>query len=410
MQNEVDVAIIGAGAAGLAAGVELARRGVSHLVLEARDRIGGRGHTALVEGFALDLGCGWLHSADQNPFVGEAARLDIRLDRSPPHWTKQAGNRDFPPEDQAGFGQALSALEDRISEAADEGRDVAASTLFDAGGRYAPLLNAFSAYYNGAEFDRISTVDYDAYEDSGVNWRAPDGYGALIAASGRAAAVVLKTPVTRIDRTGMRPVLRTPIGDLSAKVVIVTVPTSLIAAGDLAFIPDLPALREAAANLPLGLADKVFLHLDEPSLFEHESHLFGDPWRTDTGSYHLRPFGRPVIEAYLGGRHAQALEDAGPDAAAAFAVEELTSLVGEDLRRRLRPLAVTHWAHDPWSRGSYSHAAPGQAAARAALRAPHDERILVAGEAASAHSFSTAHGAAETGREAAAAAMAALGG
>lgn len=401
MQNEVDVAIVGAGAAGLAAGVDLARRGVSHLVLEARDRVGGRGHTTLVEGLALDLGCGWLHSADENPFVGEAARLGVQLDKSPPHWTKQAGNRDFSPGDQAAFGRALGALENRISEAAARGRDVAVSTLFDPADRYAPLLNAFSAYYNGAEFDCISTVDYDAYEDSGVNWRAPDGYGALIAESGREAAVVLKTSVSRIDRTGRRLVLQTSMGDLSARIVIVTVPTGLIAAGDLAFVPDLPALREAAADLPLGLADKVFLHLDEPSLFEAESHLFGDPWRTDTGSYHLRPFGWPVIEAYLGGRHAKALEDAGPEAAAAFAIDELTALVGEDLRRRLRPLAVTRWSHDPWSRGSYSHALPGKAAARAALRAPHDERILIAGEAASAHSFSTAHGAAETGREAA---------
>lgn len=408
MLNQVDVAVIGAGAAGLAAGTRLVQAGVSCLVLEARDRVGGRAHTRLIEGHALDLGCGWLHSADVNPFVGEATRLGFEIDKSPPHWSKQAGNRDFSPEDQAAFGRALGALDARIAHAAEQGRDQAVAELIDPADRFAPLLNAFSAYYNGAEFDQISTVDYDAYDDTDVNWRAPAGYGALVAASGRPAPVILQTPVTRIDRTGPRLTLSTPLGELSARLAIVTVPTGLIASGGLTFVPDLPALREACEGVPLGLADKVILHLDEPSLFAPESHLFGDPWRTDTGSYHLRPFGRPLVEAFLGGRHAKALEDAGPDAAAAFVIDELVGLVGEDLRRRLRPLAVTRWAHDPWARGSYSHALPGRAQARAALRAPHDERILIAGEAASPHSFSTAHGAAETGREAAEAAIAAI--
>lgn len=408
MLNEVDVAVIGAGAAGLAAGTRLAGGGVKCLVLEARDRIGGRAYTTLVEGHALDLGCGWLHSADVNPFVDEAKRLGFQIDKSPPHWTRQAGNRDFSPQDQAAFGQALSALEARIAQAAAEGRDHAVADLIDPADRFAPLLNAFSAYYNGAEFDRISTRDYDAYEDSDVNWRAPAGYGALIAEAGRPAPVVLQTPVSRVERTGRRLTLRTPMGDLSTKLAIVTVPTGLIATGELAFVPDLPALREACDGVPLGLADKVVLHLDEPTLVSPEGHLFGNPWRTDTGSYHLRPFGRPLVEAYLGGRHAKALEDAGPDAAVAFVIDELVGLVGEDLRRRLRPLAVTRWAHDPWSRGAYSHALPGRADARTALRAPHDDRILIAGEAASPHSFSTAHGAAQTGRAAAELAMSLL--
>jgi monoamine oxidase len=239
-----------------------------------------------------------------------------------------------------------------------------------------------------------------------VNWRCPQGYGALVAAAGAQAPVTLDCPVRRIDRSGTRLRLETDKGTLSAALAIVTVPTPLIARGDLSFVPDLPALREAAEGTPLGLANKVHLAVEDASVFEPESHLFGDPWRTATGSYHLRPFGRPLIEVYLGGAHARDLETQD---AAAFAIEELARLLGSDIRRRLRPLAVTAWGAEPWSLGSYSHALPGRAADRGRLTQTHDERILIAGEAASPHNFSTAHGAHETGREAAERALELLG-
>ncbi len=62
----IDVAVIGAGAAGISATQALAGRPLSVVVLEARDRIGGRAQTVEREGYGLDMGCGWLHSADEN--------------------------------------------------------------------------------------------------------------------------------------------------------------------------------------------------------------------------------------------------------------------------------------------------------------------------------------------------------
>lgn len=408
MLSEVDVAIVGAGAAGLAAAAALREAAVSVVTLEARDRIGGRGWTAQAGGWPLDFGCGWLHSADVNPFSKLAGQLGFEIDRTPPHWMRQAQNVRFPPAEQAQYRRAMEALEERAEAAAARGLDVAVSTLMEPGCPWNPLLDAFSSYYNGDEFDRISTLDYAAYADSGVNWRTPRGYGALIAASGGDAEVALETPVTRIDHAGARVRIETPKGEFFAAVVIVTVPTPLIAEGALAFTPDLPEVREAAAALPLGLANKVFLHLDEPGLFEPETHLTGDPSRTETGSYHLLPFGRPMIEAFLGGRHARALEAEGPGAASAFVIEELSGLIGAAFRTKARPIAETRWSADPWSRGAYSHALPGRAGARAVLARPVENRIFFAGEATSAHAFSTAHGAAESGRAAARLALAAL--
>jgi monoamine oxidase len=408
MRDEVDIAIIGAGAAGLAAAVALKDAPASLIVLEARTRIGGRAYTVDAAGFPLDAGCGWLHSADRNPFTRVAEELGVALDKTPPHWTRQSASRNFSREDQAAFAKALADLEQRIAAAADQ-PDAPVSSLMDPADPWFPLLNAFSAYYNGAEFDQVSIADYDAYDDSGINWRAVQGYGALIARFGQDAPVMLETPVTRLDHSG--PVLRleTPKGALRARLVIVTIPTPLIADGRLVFSPDLPEKRAAAAALPLGLADKVFLAIEGGQELPQDGHLFGAPRRTDTGSYHLRPFGRPVIETYLGGRHADLLETEGPGAAAAFAIEELVAELGSSLRARLSPLWVTAWRREPWSLGSYSHAVPGGAGARAVLAAPVDGRILFAGEACSARSFSTAHGAMLSGQAVAAQALGLLG-
>ena len=93
----------------------------------------------------------------------------------------------------------------------------------------------------------------------------------------------------------------------------------------------------------------------------------------------------------------------------AFAAEELAHLLGTSFRKRIAPLATSMWGADPWSRGAYSHALPGHAGDRARLAAPVEQRLFFAGEACSAHAYSTAHGAWQTGVAAAEAALAALG-
>jgi monoamine oxidase len=408
MQDEVDIAIIGAGAAGLGAAMALRKAPVSTLVLEARDRPGGRGWTARIEGLDLDLGCGWLHSANVNPLAALAEPLGFALDKSTPPWSRPPINP-VAPAQQAAFGRALDELEARIDAAAARGEDRPVAELMVPGDPLNPRLDAFSSYYNGAEFDRVSTLDFARFEDTGVNWRVRRGYGALIAALGAGAQLRLGAPVTTLDHAGPRLRLETPRGTVTARAAIVTAPSPMIADGRLAFRPDLPAHREAAAALPLGLADKVFLHLDGAEAFEPDTYVRGDPTRVETGSYNVRPLGRPLIEAYLGGRNAKALEAQGPGASAAFAIEELAALLGSDIRARLRPVAATAWGADPWALGSYSYARPGFAGARAAYAEPVENRIFFAGEAASIHAFSTAHGAFATGQTAAAQCLAALG-
>jgi monoamine oxidase len=415
LPSSVDVAIIGAGAAGLGAANALKNSGLSVLVLEARDRVGGRAHTIMASpDVTFDVGCGWLHSADENSFVQIAEQLNFEINKSLPPWRERAYGKAFPQDDRDDFIRALDAFYDRAEKAAIEaeqsGRDVAASLFLEPGNRWNPMIDAISTYINGCELDQVSILDMDAYEDTDLNWRIRRGYGALITAYGATCPLALNCVVTLIDHSAKRVRIETSQGTLTADKVIVTVPTSLIADETIRFHPPLPSKVDAARGLPLGLADKVTLALDEPEALPKEGNLRAATMRTAMGTYHLRPFGQPCIEGFFGGRYARSLEDAGDGALAAASIDEIVSILGSDFRRKLKPLAESRWAHDPFARGSYSHALPGHAGDRAVLAAPVDGRLFFAGEATSPEFFSTAHGARDSGERAAGEVMAALAG
>jgi len=415
LPSSVEVAIIGAGAAGLGAANALKNSGLSVLVLEARDRVGGRAHTIMASpDVTFDVGCGWLHSADQNSFVKIAEDLNFEINKSLPPWRERAYGKAFPQDDRDDYMRALDAFYDRAGKAAIEseqsGRDVPASLFLEPGNRWNPMIDAISTYINGCELDSVSLLDMEAYEDTDLNWRIRRGYGALIAAYGATCPLALNCQVTLVDHSAKRIRIETSRGTLTADKVIVTVPTSLIADEAIRFHPPLPAKIDAARGLPLGLADKVTLALDEPEALPTEGNLRAATMRTAMGTYHIRPFGQPCIEGFFGGRFAQSLEDAGPGALAAASIDEIVSILGNDFRRKLKPLAESRWAHDPFARGSYSHALPGHAGDRAILAAPVDGRLFFAGEATSPGFFSTAHGARDSGERAAEEVIAALAG
>ncbi len=409
-KSDYRVVVIGGGAAGIAAARTLRQAGVDALLVEARQRLGGRAWTMGSRFGPLDVGCGGLHSADRNPWAEIAEAKKIPLDRTPPPWSRPAIAGTFPREEQEAFWKARSAFQERLDEAAEKNPDRPAADFLEPGNRWKGLIGAINTYLSGGEVGEVSAEDLARYADSGENWRIADGYGALIAGHGEGLAASLDNPVSRIDRRGGRLRIETRCGTLETDAAIVTLPSTILAEAPDLFLPPLPGKAEAAAGLPLGLADKLFLSLRDAEECSAESRLFGKTDRTATATYHFRPFGRPIIEAYFAGSLAEELEKGGEAAFFAFAADELTAALGADFRLRIKPVASHGWRNDPFARGSYSFARPGRADCRAALVEPVEERIFFAGEATSAHDFSTAHGAYRTGVAAAEAAMKALRG
>ncbi len=407
--SEFDVIVIGAGAAGLAAAQRVATARLSVRVLEARDRLGGRAWTWRdAAGLPIELGCGWLHSADENEWCIVAATLGFALDRNRPAWRTQWNDIGFPAADQDDYRAAAAGFYDRLDAAGEAEIDQPGDRFLQPGCRWNALINATSTYINGVELDQVSARDFWRYRDTGVNWRVVEGYGTLVAATGAGLDVALDCPAQVIDHGGRLIRIETPRGAARARAVIVTVPTNVLAAGRPRFVPELPAKIVAAEALPLGLADKVYLRVDGAAAFPTDSHLYGAVDRVGTGSYYLRPLGRPLVEGYFGGALARDLEQEREGAFAAFAIDQLASLLGNDIRKRLHPVAASAWARDPHALGSYSHAKPGHADARDLLAVPVDQRLFFAGEACSSEDFSTAHGAYRTGVRAAEQAIAAL--
>ncbi len=402
MSTDWDVVIIGGGAAGIAAARRLATKDIPTLLLEASQRIGGRAHTVNVAGHALDLGCGWLHSADRNPWVGIAEASGFAVERRRSAWNQQYRDLGFSPEDQDASDEAYAAWHGRLMR--DPPQSDCAADALEPGGVWNGYLQAISGYISGAGLEQLSIADYLAYDTASTryNWRVPAGYGTLIAASlPPGIALRLATPVEAINLEAAGVTIATRAGSINARTTILTVSTAVIVGGTIRLPPELDDWHHAAASLPLGRNEKLFLEIVRDSPFEPETHAIGDPRNPRTGSYYIRPFGRPVIEGFFGGDGAEVLAEHGPAAGFAYAIEELAALFGSDVRRSLRPLAVSNWSRMDHIGGGYSYALPGRAEARVTLARPFDRRLFFAGEATHRHDFSTAHGAYQSGVRAA---------
>jgi monoamine oxidase len=398
--HDTDVVVIGAGAAGVAAARRLAAAQVPTVVLEARSRVGGRAWTMRGAGLPLDLGCGWLHSADENEWAAVATMAGFTIDRTPPPWGIRRNTIGFPPEELADFRAVSERFFTRLHAADASEPDRPASDYLEPGNRWNPLINSLSTYISGAELDKVSVHDLNNYHDSGENWRVAEGYGALVEAYAAPLDVRLECPATAIHHAGKRLRIETPKGDIHARAAIVAVPTSMLAREMPRFVPALPEKVAAAEKLPLGLDDKFFLHIDRAEYLPVETRIFGARDRL-TGTYQLRPFGRPVIECYFGGSLARELEQEGGDAFARLAIDQIAAHLGADIKKRLKPLLGSAWGRDPYALGAYSYARPGDAGARTVLAETVDDRLFFAGEACSVNDYSTAHGAYRTGEMAA---------
>jgi len=227
LPSSVDVAIIGAGAAGLGAAHALKNSGLSIIVLEARDRVGGRAHTIMAApGITFDLGCGWLHSANENSFVQIAEQLNFG-DRQKPAALARARLRQGLSAKRArrrSSGRSTNSTTAPIRRAASQHDRPRQRRRFvlEPGNRWKPDDRCDLDLHQRCELDQVSILDMDAYEDTNINWRARRGYGAMIAAYGASWPAGLNCKVALIDHSGKQVRIETSQGTLTADKVIVT--------------------------------------------------------------------------------------------------------------------------------------------------------------------------------------------
>src|SRR5262245_5138040 len=216
----LDLVIIGAGAAGIGASLAATKAGLSHRVIEASHRIGGRAYTEdLAPGVPFDLGCHWLHWSDINPLVAVADRLGFMIDRnfafSPHLWlngrhASQAENNAYGAYFDWAEGGGEAAL------AGSEDRDVL--SLLDTDSPYfVPYAHVFSVIH-AADPDRVSVRDVMSQVMSGGDWPVRDGLGRMMAKLGADIPVSLNTVAEEIDWAARdRVSVRTSRGMLTAR-------------------------------------------------------------------------------------------------------------------------------------------------------------------------------------------------
>lgn len=388
MSIEPDVLVVGAGVAGISAARSLRARGLSCLVLEAKNRVGGRAYT---DATGFDHGASWLHQANDNPLTALAGafgfeavdhdRLRQRLLFTEGRFATTAERR------------AFTAAEDhfwRVIEAAaaDGAPDRPASAAAPQGGRFDGLVAHWEgAQICAAELSRMSLHDFAATALDGPNLLLRRGLGTLVSSLAEGLPIRLKAPVRQIEWGGNVIEARGPFGLIRARGAIVTVSTGVLGQGGIAFTPDLPAEKHAAIKaLPLGLLNKLAFPIPPGVVAE-----FGPfaSLRRDIAapgdrpmSWIARPFGAPVMLGFIGGSLAWELSRAGREAAAAHARAEFAQVFGAKAAAGLGPATVTDWGTEPQFLGSYSHAIPGGQAAREMLAQPlANGRLIFAGEA-----------------------------
>ncbi|MFG5121537.1 flavin monoamine oxidase family protein [Methylorubrum sp. POS3] len=399
-----DVAVIGAGAAGIAAARRLVARGVSVAVLEARDRVGGRAFTASLRGHPIDLGAHWLHAGPVNPLVALGHARGEPLRRAAQDGHLWVGNRRGRASEQAAFSRAFDVADRAMTLAAGRQADgPAARSVPPSLGPWRERISLVHALVSGRRLTEVSLHDWPSLE-YGDNFFIAGGYGAYLARLALGLPIRLGAAISGIDLTGPGVKIRLDDGGtLAARAVIVTVPIPVLQR-TIRFDPPLPARSRAAIDGFLsGTYEHVVLH-----------------W--PSAPFH----GRDRLASIVGGRHkppgmltriddtpfhyfeldAASAESAdarrvGPDAERRFARAVLAEHFGHRALGDLAVPVVTGWRHDPWSRGSWAVVPPGHAPARAILSDPVADRIWFAGEANSRLQWGTAGGAYEEGTRAA---------
>jgi len=411
-----DVIVIGAGVAGLAAARRLKSQGASVLILEARNRIGGRVWTdTSMPGVSLDLGASWIQGSNGNPITSLARSFNLRT--SPTDFENIAlydpsGRRLGDAEvarietNYRTLLQRVEKLRDAMERAGREDLSLQAGFARALAGRNltdrerAELDFAIHAEIEdeyAADATELSLFNWDQDEGfGGSNELLPAGYGQIANGLARALDIRLAMPVERIEYSDRGVVIKTQQHTFTADRVIVTLPLGVLKRGLINFSPGLPEQKLAAIRrLGMGVLNKVYLRF--PKVFwPQENDVLGVvSTKGQWGEWinYFRYTGQPILAGFNSGQYARYLEGLANHEIAAAAMNALRGIYGRSIPDPTDAV-ITRWAADPFSLGAYS-SIPPRAGGKDydTLAAPVGDRVFFAGEATSRTYPATVHGA-----------------
>ena len=392
MPTQTDVVIIGAGSAGLSAAKELARLGISFIVLEASHRIGGRAYSEeIAPGTWFDLGCAYLdygpesatHIDESNPFIAYAQNRgevieEYLYDSHYIYNGKPLGDKEL-----KALGAFYKDCKEAIQSSVAAGDDLAISELIDLENPYAIPYMDMMAVTAPKDLDEASAPDFFHKVDDWKSFTTLRGYGNLVAQWGSDVDVSLNTKVESVDWSGKDVLVKTIKGSIQARCLISTVSNGILAAQRIQFEPRLPDWKtEAIQGLPMGFENKIGVHFTD-DVFGPDDGGYHQVWSDEAqGAYiDVNLMSTNVVTVFMGGRFSVWMEKRGQQATREFAVDRIAEIFGNDIRQPVGRSIVSAWATDPWTFGSYASALPGQFHQRAALPLPIDDKLFFAGEA-----------------------------
>jgi len=420
-EPDFDVLIIGAGAAGIAAGRRLLASNKKFAVLEASDRMGGRCFTDTATfNLPYDRGACSIHLPAQSSLAKLTAQNGAELYPDPERQQFKVRGRNGLEKDLEEHRSKLELEEfyaDRvrcyaaITQAAGKDDISCAKALpADLGDWRRTMEFVLGPYRFGAELSELSAKEYAVSIDRDAARLCRLGVGALIGKLALGVPIKFFSPVTLIDWGERSATLATGEGVVTARAVIVTASTAVLASGKIRFRPNLPgAYASAFEKLKLGSYDHVALAFNgNPLGLAANAVVFERVYNTKTAALFAHVHGTPLSLLTLAGHSGAELADKGESAMTDFAIDWISSVFGSRAKKAVLRVHAMSWKKDPWILGAFSSAPTGAQEARKALSEPLNDVVWFAGEAVHQTFWGTVGGAWQNGERTADAVIARL--